>query len=166
VLDEPTSALDVSVQAQILNLLKSLKDRLNLTFLFITHHLLVVKYISDRTAVMYLGKVVEIARTKDLFSNPVHPYTHALLSGIPIPEVGRKKFRIVLAGDVSSPVDPPQGCRFIARCPFTLDQCREEEPKLQEIASNHLVACHRQKEIGRLMEEEFSLKKPAKEVRL
>ena len=151
VLDEPTSALDVSVQAQILNLLSSLKDRLKLTFLFVTHHLLVVKYISDRTAVMYLGKIVEIADTGELFSVPFHPYTHALLSGIPIPDVEHKPRRIVLSGDVPSPVNPPPACRFHTRCPFTVDRCREEEPILREVAQGHMVACHRWSEVENLM---------------
>ena len=155
VLDEPTSALDVSVQAQILNLLKSLKERLQLTFLFVTHHLLVVKYISDRTAVMYLGKMVEIADTGDLFSVPFHPYTHALLSGIPIPDVEHKPRRIVLSGDVPSPVNPPPACRFHTRCPFTVDRCREEEPILREVAQGHMVSCHRWSEVESLMAQQL-----------
>jgi oligopeptide/dipeptide ABC transporter ATP-binding protein len=155
VLDEPTSALDVSVQSQILNLLKSLQDTLNLTFLFVTHHLLVVKYISDRTAVMYLGKIVEIADTETIFSRSVHPYTHALLSGIPIPDVEQKQRRIVLAGDVPSPVDPPQGCRFHTRCPFVLDRCRTEEPALETVTNGHKSACHRKTEVEGLVRERF-----------
>lgn len=155
VLDEPTSALDVSVQAQILNLLSSLKKRLQLTFLFVTHHLLVVKYISDRTAVMYLGKIVEIADTKELFSMPFHPYTHALLSGIPIPDVEHKPRRILLYGDVPSPVNPPPACRFHTRCPFTVDRCREEEPILREVAQGHMVACHRWSEVENLMAQQL-----------
>ncbi|MBW2129896.1 MAG: ABC transporter ATP-binding protein [Deltaproteobacteria bacterium] len=155
VLDEPTSALDVSVQAQILNLLKSLQDSLHLTYLFVTHHLLVVKYVSNRTAVMYLGKIVEIARTDNLFSSPLHPYTHALLSGIPIPDVDHKPHRIVLAGDVPSPIDPPAGCRFHTRCPFSLELCSEEEPPLSEVQPGHRVACHRWGEVQRLVSERF-----------
>lgn len=155
VLDEPTSALDVSVQSQILNLLKSLQESLGLTYLFVTHHLLVVKYISNRTAVMYLGKIAEITDTNSLFLRPVHPYTHALLSGIPIPEVGKKKHRMVLFGDVPSPVNPPQGCRFHTRCPFVLDHCREVEPLLETVETNHQVACHRQDEMERLVNERF-----------
>jgi len=158
VLDEPTSALDVSVQSQILNLLKSLQETLNLTFLFVTHHLLVVKYISDRAAVMYLGKIVEIAGTRIIFSRPVHPYTHALLSAIPIPDVEHKQRRIVLSGDVPSPVKPPHGCRFHTRCPFTLDICREQEPHLEEVGNGHKVACHRQNEVENLVAERFGRK--------
>jgi len=155
VLDEPTSALDVSVQSQILNLLKGLQETLSLTFLFVTHHLLVVKYISDRTAVMYLGKIVEIARTEEIFSRPVHPYTHALLSGIPIPDVEHKQRRMVLSGDVPSPVDPPLGCRFHTRCPFPLDRCRRDEPPLEEVENGHKAACHRKSEIEKLVRERF-----------
>ena len=156
VLDEPTSALDVSVQAQILNLLKDLQNQLALTYLFVTHHLLVVKYISDRVAVMYLGKIVEIAKTKDLFQNPLHPYTHALLSGIPIPEVIEKPSRIVLEGDVPSPLNPPSGCRFHTRCPFAIAQCREEVPELNNIDDNeHKVACHRHQEIPDLVHNRY-----------
>jgi oligopeptide/dipeptide ABC transporter ATP-binding protein len=155
VLDEPTSALDVSVQSQILNLLKSLQETLNLTFLFVTHHLLVVKYISDRTAVMYLGKIVEIAQTEDIFLRPLHPYTHALLSGIPVPDVEHKQRRIVLSGDVPSPVDPPPGCRFHPRCPFAVSRCQDEEPPLEECGSGHKVACHRKSEVEKLVREKF-----------
>ena len=155
VLDEPTSALDVSVQSQILNLLKSLQESLNLTYLFVTHHLLVVKYISDRTAVMYLGKLVETARTEQLFKSPRHPYTHALLSGIPIPDVQHKTRRILLSGDVPSPVNPPDGCRFHPRCPFTVDICRREEPRLVDRGDGGLAACHRQNEMEKLVSEKF-----------
>jgi oligopeptide/dipeptide ABC transporter ATP-binding protein len=155
VLDEPTSALDVSVQSQILNLLKSLQETLNLTYLFVTHHLLVVKYISHRTAVMYLGKIVEIAHTEDIFSRPVHPYTHALLSGIPVPDVEHKQRRIVLSGDVPSPVNPPYGCRFHPRCPFTVDRCRNEEPPLEDVESGHKGACHRKSEVEKLVRKKF-----------
>jgi oligopeptide/dipeptide ABC transporter ATP-binding protein len=139
VLDEPTSALDVSVQSQILNLLKSLQ----------------VKYISDRVAVMYLGKIVEIAETGVLFSRPVHPYTHALLSAIPIPEVDKKLRRIVLGGDVPSPVNPPQGCRFHTRCPYAVEHCIKEEPKLETVETGHQVACHRKYEMEKLVVEKF-----------
>jgi peptide/nickel transport system ATP-binding protein/oligopeptide transport system ATP-binding protein len=156
VLDEPTSALDVSVQSQILNLLKALQENLDLTFLFVTHNLLVVKYISDRTAVMYLGKIVEIADTEGIFSRPVHPYTYALLSGIPVPEVGRKRRRIILTGDVPSPVNPPSGCRFRTRCPFALDLCRRKEPPLETVEEAHRVACHRRHEMEKLISERFS----------
>ena len=155
ILDEPTSALDVSVQAQILNLLKQLQQKLNLTYLFITHHLLVVKYISNRLAVMYLGKVVEIAPTADLFHHPLHPYTHALLSGIPVPEVGHQRKRIVLWGDVPSPVNPPDGCRFHTRCPFVLERCRNEEPLLEAMETGHSVACHRKQDMPKLIHAKF-----------
>ncbi len=156
-LDEPTSALDVSVQAQILNMLKELQYELKLTYLFVTHHLLVVKYISDRVAVMYLGKLVEVAPTKALFEKPLHPYTHALLSGIPVPEVKRKAARIILPGDVPSPVDPPEGCRFYTRCPFVIDQCKEQEPELLEIHEGHQVACHRHQQTLELTEVRYGL---------
>ncbi|NNG00397.1 MAG: ABC transporter ATP-binding protein [Desulfobacteraceae bacterium] len=142
VLDEPTSALDVSVQAQILNLLLSLRDKFNLTYLFVTHHLLVVKYISTRIVVMYLGKIVEMSGTKDLFATPFHPYTFALLSGIPIPGSEQRMKRIVLSGDVPNPLNPPRGCRFHTRCPFAFKQCGDEEPGLEEIAPGHFSACH------------------------
>lgn len=155
VLDEPTSALDVSVQSQILNLLKSLQKTLNLTYMFVTHHLLVVKYISNRVAVMYLGKIVEIANTEVVFSKPVHPYTHALLSAIPIPEVNQKLRRIVLSGDVPSPVNPPSGCRFHTRCPYAISRCNQEEPRLETMEAGHQVACHRKTEMGKLVVEKF-----------
>jgi oligopeptide/dipeptide ABC transporter ATP-binding protein len=155
VLDEPTSALDVSVQAQILNLLHELQLKLNLTYLFVTHHLLVVKYISHRLAVMYLGKIVEIAKTDDIFSHPRHPYTHALLSGIPVPDVEHKQKRIVLSGDVPSPLNPPAGCRFHTRCPFVIDLCRYQDPILDNIGDDHKVACHRQAEIEKLTHDQF-----------
>ncbi len=155
VLDEPTSALDVSVQSQILNLLKSLQQRLQLTYMFVTHHLLVVKYISDRVAVMYLGKIMELADTGVIFSRPLHPYTHALLSAIPIPDVAPPQQRIVLSGDVPDPASPPAGCRFHTRCPFVIDHCRAEEPTLEAAASGHRVACHRQHEMTRLIADTF-----------
>jgi oligopeptide/dipeptide ABC transporter ATP-binding protein len=160
VLDEPTSALDVSVQAQILNLLIQLQQKLGLTYLFVTHHLLVVKYISNRLAVMYLGKIVEIARTQDLFKHPLHPYTTALLSGIPVPDVERKPWRIVLSGDVPSPVNPPAGCRFHTRCPFAVDRCLREEPLLESVEDGHLVACHRKQETEKLVAEKFGRRRP------
>jgi peptide/nickel transport system ATP-binding protein/oligopeptide transport system ATP-binding protein len=123
--------------------------------MFVTHHLLVVKYISDRTAVMYLGKIAEIANTKTIFSRPVHPYTHALLSGIPIPDMKPKKHRIVLSGDVPSPINPPQGCRFHTRCPFAVERCWKEEPPLEEVENAHKAACHRRHETERLVAERF-----------
>jgi len=155
VLDEPTSALDVSVQAQILNLLHRLRLKLNLTYLFVTHHLLVVKYISNRLAVMYLGKIVEIAKTTHLFNHPRHPYTHALLSGIPVPDTEHKQRRIVLQGDVPSPLNPPAGCRFHTRCPFVIGACRSKEPVLADIGDGHRVACHRQAEVEKLVADRF-----------
>jgi oligopeptide/dipeptide ABC transporter ATP-binding protein len=155
VLDEPTSALDVSVQAQILNLLQTLRQQLGLTYLFVTHHLLVVKYISNRLAVMYLGQVVEIAPTATLFSHPRHPYTHALLSGIPIPDAAQRRRRIVLQGDVPSPRNPPEGCRFHTRCPFAIDRCREEAPLLERFSKGHRVACHRKDEVEGLVRDRF-----------
>jgi oligopeptide/dipeptide ABC transporter ATP-binding protein len=159
VLDEPTSALDVSVQAQILNLLIRLQQKLGLTYLFVTHHLLVVKYISNRLAVMYLGKIVEIARTHDLFAHPLHPYTIALLSGIPVPDVEHKPWRIVLSGDVPSPVNPPAGCRFHPRCPFAVDRCLRKEPLLESVEVGHLVACHRKHDTEKLVAEKFGQKR-------
>ena len=155
VLDEPTSALDVSVQSQILNLLKSLQETLHLTYMFVTHHLLVVKYVSQRVAVMYLGKVVEIADTEDLFGTPVHPYTHALMSAIPIPEIKGRHQRIILSGDVPSPINPPDGCRFHTRCPFAVDHCIKEEPLLESVGPGHNVACHRKHEMEKLVSERF-----------
>jgi oligopeptide/dipeptide ABC transporter ATP-binding protein len=136
-------------------MLKELQYRFNLTYLFVTHHLLVVKYISDRVAVMYLGKIVEIAPTKTLFANPNHPYTHALLSGIPVPEVRDKPERIILQGDVPSPINPPSGCRFHTRCPFSIDRCQQEEPEFNQISEGHLVACHRYREIPELAEARY-----------
>jgi len=158
VLDEPTSALDVSVQSQILNLLKSLQQTLNLTYMFVTHHLLVVKYISNRLAVMYLGKIVEVAATGHLFSNPVHPYTHALLSAIPIPAVRSRPQRIVLSGDVPGSVNPPAGCRFHTRCPFVEDRCTKELPLLETVATGHQVACHRKRDMAKLVRDKFGQK--------
>jgi oligopeptide/dipeptide ABC transporter ATP-binding protein len=146
-MDEPTSALDVSVQAQILNLLKRLQRELQLTFLFVTHHLLVVKFTSDRIAVMYLGKLVEIGDTAEIFREPRHPYTKALLSAIPIPDPEAAKERIILTGDVPNPVNPPAACRFHPRCRYAKEICREEEPLLEEAGAGHRVACHRWKEI-------------------
>jgi peptide/nickel transport system ATP-binding protein len=140
--DEAVSALDVSIQAQILNLLKKLQKQFQLTFLFISHDLSVVRHISDRVMVMYLGKVVEIAEKKDLFDTPLHPYTKALLSSIPVPNPTLQRERVMLTGDVPSPIDPPSGCRFHTRCPFVVDRCKKEEPKIRELSSKHFVSCH------------------------
>jgi oligopeptide transport system ATP-binding protein len=142
VCDEPVSALDVSIQAQVINLLRELQARFNLTYLFIAHDLGVVKYISDRVAVMYVGKIVELANWKEIYSSAKHPYTQALLSAIPIPDPEVKRERVVLKGDVPSPTNPPVGCRFHPRCPLATQECEEEEPVLKNIGAEHYVACH------------------------
>jgi len=142
VADEPVSALDVSIQAQIINLLQNLQKEFGLTLLFIAHDLSVIKHISDRVAVMYLGKVVEMAPKKELFDNPKHPYTEALLSAIPIPNPRFRKKRTILMGDVPSPINLPPGCRFHTRCRYVKSICRENEPELKDIGNHHLTACH------------------------
>jgi oligopeptide transport system ATP-binding protein len=144
VCDEPVSALDVSIQAQIIKLLKNLKEKLGLTYLFIAHDLSVVRHISDRVAVMYLGKIVEITHSDELYNNPLHPYTEALLSAVPIPapSVDRKRKRILLTGDVPSPINPPSGCHFHPRCQRATEVCREITPELKDVGGEHWVACH------------------------
>lgn len=142
VADEAVSALDVSVQSQVLNLLMKLQKELGLTFLFIAHGLHVVRHISDRIGVMYLGKMVEVADTEDVFSHPLHPYTAALLSSIPVPNPHARRERIVLQGDVPSPANPPSGCRFHPRCPFAQDRCKSDSPELVEAMPGRFVACH------------------------
>jgi oligopeptide/dipeptide ABC transporter ATP-binding protein len=140
--DEPVSALDVSIQAQVINLLMDLQEEFRLSYLFIAHDLAVVEHISHRIAVMYLGKIVEYADKKTLFTNPQHPYTEALLSAVPIPNPKIKREKKILQGDVPSPINPPPGCHFHTRCPYAEERCRIEEPKLKQIAPGHTVACH------------------------
>jgi oligopeptide/dipeptide ABC transporter ATP-binding protein len=148
VADEPVSALDVSVQAQIVNLLLDLQDRLRLSYLFVAHDLSVVKHVSHRVAVMYVGKIVEIAPTRALFAKPLHPYTEALLSAVPVPDPRRRSQRIVLAGEVADPANAPPGCPFHPRCAYAVERCRQEVPALRELAADHAVRCHRAEELS------------------
>ncbi len=142
VADEPISSLDVSIQAQIVNLMEDLQDKFGLTYLFISHDLSMVRHIADNVAVMYLGKVVEKCSKKELYDNPLHPYTQALLSAVPVMDPDAKSKRIILTGDVPSPANPPRGCNFHPRCRYAVDLCRNEEPELKEINTGHLVSCH------------------------
>lgn len=139
--DEPVSALDVSIQAQVINLLMELQQKLGLTYVFIAHDLKVVEHVSTRVAVMYLGKIVELTSADELYRNPLHPYTKALLSAIPVPNPGARKERIILKGDVPSPMNPPSGCQFHPRCPIASEECRQNEPQLREVSPGHWVSC-------------------------
>ncbi len=150
VCDEPVSALDVSIQAQVINMFDDLQDRLGLTYLFIAHDLLVVRHISDRIAVMYLGKMVELAKAEEIYNHPLHPYSQSLLSAVPLPDpkAARANKRIVLTGDIPSPLNAPSGCPFRTRCRFATDACAQSMPPFEEVEKDHFVACHRVKEIG------------------
>ena len=147
VADEPVSALDVSIQAQILNLLQDLQEKLGLTYLFIAHDLSVVEHIADRVAVMYVGKIIELADTEELYLNPKHPYTEALLSAVPKPDPRLDEREIILSGEVANPADPPSGCLFHPRCQYAQDRCRQEAPPLEEVVPGHFAACHFAREL-------------------
>ena len=150
VADEPVSALDVSIQAQVLNLMQDLQKELGLTYMFITHDLSVVKHISDEILVMYLGKMVEKTSSKKLFEQPIHPYTKALLSAIPVPSLDVKRERVLLKGEIASPIEPKPGCRFAPRCPYATELCKDTDPEIEEIMPGHFVVCHYAKEINKL----------------
>ena len=150
VCDEPVSALDVSIQAQVVNMFAKLQKQMHLTYLFIAHHLLIVRHVSDRIAVMYLGRLVEIGRTDDVYEAPMHPYTKCLISAVPIPDprIARENRRILLTGDIPSPLDTPTGCPFRTRCPYAKEICREAVPAMRQLAPGHFVACHRAEEVN------------------
>ncbi|MDI9492985.1 MAG: ABC transporter ATP-binding protein, partial [Bacillota bacterium] len=144
VCDEPVSALDVSIQSQIVNMLEDMQQEMGLTYLFIAHDISVVKHISNRIGVMYLGNVVELAESNELYNNPLHPYTKTLMSAVPVPDpkISRERKRIILEGDIPSPMNPPSGCRFHTRCPYAISRCKEEIPAWRELAPDHFAACH------------------------